>query len=766
MPSRYRRPATPAERARAAADREQRLAALHQQLTDQVIALVDGPAWRAWLATAAKFRTYSFHNTLLIALQRPDATAVAGYRVWQELGRQVNKGEKGIVLLAPVLRRRQMDDDAAVGQQPDVEVTGAVEQNGRRLVGFTSAYVWDISQTSGAGLSAPTLPVLLAGQAPAGLWDALATGLHSRGYTVRRGQPPTPTANGVTTFSKRSVVIRADVDGAQAVKTLAHEYAHVLLHDPALFPSGQTVGCRGEAEVEAESVAYLIAACHGLDTGDYSFAYVAHWAEGRDLAAIMASTGTRILSAANTILDIAPPITAQLDDAATAIATPQVAALEERVRGRVAWVAGLRADVETSYEAAVAHDTTAEVRVAPDVGTLARAQHDAAEFYASRYPGSWAARHAAERLGGDLISDPRWQLGYAPPGWTELVDNLLGRGYSRHEIVAAGLGWISKSGALVDRFRDRLMFPIRDKDAAVVGFIGRRSPALDDDSSKRAPKYLNSPDTALFSKGRQLYGLSEARDLLVRGALPVLVEGPVDALAVTVGTGGRAVGLSPLGIALTRAQARQLDKVFGIARRDIVVALDADPAGQGAAKRAFAVLAECGADPRAAKLPDGMDPAHVNLVHGPAALFDRLLTAPPMIEKLTEAAIARHTNPWEWVETRLAALSEAAQLVGIMPPTVWGREIVRLSRRLDLDVTTVQAEVLKASSRVDDALGRLGTHDYRDDLDRGQLIPRNPADFESDSYPHRMSTVHAEAPTPGDSLAAGPEIGMRARVRR
>src|SRR6478752_5950791 len=307
MPSRYRRPATPAERARAAADREQRLAALHQQLTDQVIALVDGPAWRAWLATAAKFRTYSFHNTLLIALQRPDATAVAGYRVWQELGRQVNKGEKGIVRLAPVLRRRQMDDDAAVGQQPDVEVTGA-------------------------GLSAPTLPVLLAGQAPAGLWDALATGLHSRGYTVRRGQPPTPTANGVTTFSKRSVVIRADVDGAQAVKTLAHEYAHVLLHDPALFPSGQTVGCRGEAEVEAESVAYLIAACHGLDTGDYSFAYVAHWAEGRDLAAIMASTGTRILSAANTILDIAPPITAQLDDAATAIATPQVAALEERVR--------------------------------------------------------------------------------------------------------------------------------------------------------------------------------------------------------------------------------------------------------------------------------------------------------------------------------------------------------------------------------------------------------------------------------------------------
>ena len=104
MPSRYRRPATPAERARAAAAREQRLEVLHQQLTEQVTALVDGPAWGAWLATAAKFRTYSFHNTLLIGLQRPDATAVAGYKVWQQLGRQVNKGEKGIVLLAPALR--------------------------------------------------------------------------------------------------------------------------------------------------------------------------------------------------------------------------------------------------------------------------------------------------------------------------------------------------------------------------------------------------------------------------------------------------------------------------------------------------------------------------------------------------------------------------------------------------------------------------------------------------------------------------------------
>lgn len=74
------------------------------------------------------------------------------------------------------------------------------------------------------------------------------------------------------------------------------------------------------------------------------------------------------------------------------------------------------------------------------------------------------------------------------------------------------------------------------------------------------------------------------------------------------------------------------------------------------------------------------------------------------------------------------------RLVGSMSPTVWGWEIVRLSRRLDLDLMTVQAEVLKASSRVDDALGRLGAHDHRDDLDRGQLIAHSPSDFASDSY--------------------------------
>ncbi len=101
MAGRYKPPVTPAERARRDAAREEKLAALHEQLTEQVAALRSGDDWRAWLDFASRFHTYSFNNTLLIYAQRPEARAVAGYTAWQALGRQVVKGEKGIQILAP-----------------------------------------------------------------------------------------------------------------------------------------------------------------------------------------------------------------------------------------------------------------------------------------------------------------------------------------------------------------------------------------------------------------------------------------------------------------------------------------------------------------------------------------------------------------------------------------------------------------------------------------------------------------------------------------
>ena len=179
------------------------------------------------------------------------------------------------------------------------------------------------------------------------------------------------------------------------------------------------------------------------------------------------------------------------------------------------------------------------------------------------------------------------------------------------------------------------------------------------------------------------------------------------------------------------------------ANRDVVIALDADPAGRAAAERAFYLLAERGADPREARLPDGMDPAELHLVHGPAALLHALIAADPMVWRLTEQVIARHRDPWEWTETRLAAARDAAEVVGGMAPNVWPREITRLAARLELGVMTIQKEILEASDRADDAWGRLAARHTRDDLDRGQTVPRTSAELARDAFPEPFTRVTA-----------------------
>src|SRR5689334_20232829 len=110
---RYQPPVTAEQRAQAAAAREEKLAALHRQLAEQVAALAAGPEWRRWLDVAARFHNYSLNNTLLILAQRPAATQVAGYSLWQQLGRQVTKGERGIAILAPITWRADPDGQRA-----------------------------------------------------------------------------------------------------------------------------------------------------------------------------------------------------------------------------------------------------------------------------------------------------------------------------------------------------------------------------------------------------------------------------------------------------------------------------------------------------------------------------------------------------------------------------------------------------------------------------------------------------------------------------
>src|SRR5687768_14644492 len=223
--------------------RTDRVAELHDQLEAAFEAMTTGEDWRRMLEVASRFHDYSVNNMLLIVWQRPDASRVAGYRKWQELGRQVRRGERSIRILAPVVRCVDDDDD-------DGNTTRV-----RRVVAFKAVSVFDVSQTQGEPLPDLDRPRLLTGEAPAGLWDALAAQVAEQGFTLDRAD--CSPANGVTRWDTRSVTVRPDVDDAQAVKTLAHELAHVRLHEPTIVPFDHHRGLR---EVEAESVAYIV--CH------------------------------------------------------------------------------------------------------------------------------------------------------------------------------------------------------------------------------------------------------------------------------------------------------------------------------------------------------------------------------------------------------------------------------------------------------------------------------------------------------------------------
>ena len=269
------------------------LTAAHQHLTNAVAALVTGDDWQRMLAVATRFHHYSAGNVMLITAQRPDATHVAGYRTWQRLGRNVRRGEHGIAILAPCTYRRPADTTG------DDDAAAAV------LRGFRIIHVFDIAQTDGEPLP-DVAPALLTGDDPTGLYDRLAGQIFAAGFELRRGN--CRPANGVTDYATRTVTIGDDLAPAQAAKTLAHELGHVLLHDGTEYATG----CRGRAEVEAESVAYLIGAAAGLDTGGYSFAYIAHWSGG-DPAAVHA-TAARVIDAARRAIGAAG-LTATADPA-------------------------------------------------------------------------------------------------------------------------------------------------------------------------------------------------------------------------------------------------------------------------------------------------------------------------------------------------------------------------------------------------------------------------------------------------------------------
>ncbi|MBT2483112.1 MULTISPECIES: ImmA/IrrE family metallo-endopeptidase [unclassified Microbacterium] len=311
--------------------REVKLDELHEGLTGAVEQLVSGPDWARALAFAARFRSRSFSNSVLIWEQHqgaygaglvpePFPSYVAGYRQWQGLGRQVQKGQPGYQILAPVTGRfataTPADADSwrrlGKGEKPRA---GEVVRS--KMVGVRPAYVWDASQTAGDPIPEPPAPKLLEGEAPAGLWGGLTAQVETAGFTVVRvpHEGMIHGANGMTDYTNRTVAVRENMDPAAQLKTLAHELGHVLMHGPDQAEARQH---RGIGEVEAESVALMIGAAHGMDTSGYTIPYVSTWAarvDGKEPVEVVKATGERVRKTTLAILD-------QLDTVQVADGTP------------------------------------------------------------------------------------------------------------------------------------------------------------------------------------------------------------------------------------------------------------------------------------------------------------------------------------------------------------------------------------------------------------------------------------------------------------
>ena len=297
--------------------REAKLEALEERIVRSVEELVSGEDWRRALEFAARFRSRSFNNTLLIWAQHSEAyeqggvptptpTWAAGFQDWKKMGRWAEAGG-GYEIHAPVRVRfatATPKDPASWRRLTKGEKPRPVEVVQRRIVSVVPAHVWDVSRTHGAELPESPSPKLLEGEAPAGLWEGLASQVESLGYEVLR-MPDSDAirgANGMTDYETRQVLVRTDMDPAAQVKTLAHELGHVRLHGPHQQEERQH---RGIGEVEAESVALMIAAAHGMDTSDYTIPYVAGWAanvDGKDPVQVIRDTGEKVRRTATEVL--------------------------------------------------------------------------------------------------------------------------------------------------------------------------------------------------------------------------------------------------------------------------------------------------------------------------------------------------------------------------------------------------------------------------------------------------------------------------------
>jgi len=341
---------------------------------------------------------------------------------------------------------------------------------------------------------------------------------------------------------------------------------------------------------------------------------------------------------------------------------------------------------------------------------LIDAHRAAADYYAERLGGSDAAparAFLAER-GFELADVQRFGVGYSPKAWEDLTRHLRGRGFTDSELITAGLSREGNRGTR-DRFRGRLMWPIRDLSGDVIAFGARKLDPEDD-----GPKYLNTPETSLFRKSTVLYGADLAKREIAQRRQAVIVEGYTDVMAcylagvpTAVATCGTSFGEDHIKV--LRRLIMDSDSFMG----EVIFTFDGDAAGQRAAQRAFGMEAKFATQTYVTVEPNGLDPCDLRLAHGDGAVRDLVARRVPLFEFAIKGVLGRHDL--NTTEGQLAALDEAAPILArIKDQGLRTRYAVNLDRWLGLmDERFVLARVRAHAADV-------GPGGRRPGQDRGQ----------------------------------------------
>jgi DNA primase len=335
-----------------------------------------------------------------------------------------------------------------------------------------------------------------------------------------------------------------------------------------------------------------------------------------------------------------------------------------------------RAGVELRYEQGgyVPGQETSQRR------RLIDAHRAAVDFYSERIRGdsASAARAFLAERGFELSDAERFGVGYSPAAWDELTRHLRGRGFTDEELLKAGLARQGRRG-LIDMFRGRLMWPVRDLTGETIAF-GARKLDPDDDG----PKYLNTPETALFKKGHVLYGADLAKREIAHRRQAVIVEGYTDVMACHLS--GVPTAVATCGTSFGEDHVKVLRRLImdtNGSDGEVIFTFDGDAAGQRAALRAFSLEEKFVTQTFVAVQPDGLDPCDLRLMHGEGAVRDLIARRVPLFEFAIKSALAKHDL--DTTEGQLAALDEAAPIVArIKDPGRRARYAVNLDRWLGL----------------------------------------------------------------------------------